>query len=113
MAEFPNRIRELRSARGWSQDKLAAEVGCSKPQISDLERGNVHLTVEWMRKIAWALEAAPADMLNLEDNPMMLSPSEQDLIERLRAATPEQHDTFERVAAAVIPLHTDREEQAA
>lgn len=103
MADFPNRIRELRVAQTWSQDTLALAVGCSKPQISDLERGNIQLTVEWMRRIAPALGVTPADLLSASDNPLKLSEPERELIERLRTATPEQQATLERVAEAVIP----------
>ncbi len=113
MAQFPNRIRELRAARSWSQDTLALAVGCAKPTISDLERGNMQLTVDWMRKIAWALDVTPADLLNLDDHPMSLSPAERELIERLREATPEQQETFQKVADAFIPWRSQRKEEAA
>jgi transcriptional regulator with XRE-family HTH domain len=108
MADAPNRIRELRLARDWSQDKLANEVGCSKPQISDLERGNKPLTVEWMRRISRALTSSeapisPADLLSQGDNPLLLSDAERELIERLRSATPEQRHNVERVTEALIP----------
>ena len=34
-----DRVRELRSARGWSQNDLAQRVGCWASQISAIEGG--------------------------------------------------------------------------
>jgi putative transcriptional regulator len=33
-----NRIKELRSARGWTQEQLAMEVGVSRQSINSIER---------------------------------------------------------------------------
>jgi putative transcriptional regulator len=33
-----NRIRELRSARGWTQEQLAKAVGVSRQSINSIER---------------------------------------------------------------------------
>lgn len=113
MVDCPNRIRHFRTGRNWSQDALAAIVGCSKPQISDLERGNIQLTVDWMRRLARAFDISPADLLNAQDNPMSLSPFERDLILRLRHASPEQAQTLEKVADAIVPQLPRVEERAA
>jgi transcriptional regulator with XRE-family HTH domain len=113
MADFPNRIRELRLERTWSQDTLALAVGCSKVQISDLERGKVQLTVEWMRRIAPALGVTPADLLSVQDNPLLLSDTERDFIARLRSATPEQREYVGRVTDALIPYRVPEHQDAA
>jgi transcriptional regulator with XRE-family HTH domain len=60
MFDDPNRIRELRLARDWSQQKLADLVGVSKVTISDLERGKMQLTLDYMKRIAAALGVTPA-----------------------------------------------------
>jgi putative transcriptional regulator len=33
-----NRVRELRSARGWTQEQLAKAVGVSRQSINSIER---------------------------------------------------------------------------
>jgi putative transcriptional regulator len=33
-----NRIKELRNARGWTQEQLAQEVGVSRQSINSIER---------------------------------------------------------------------------
>jgi len=113
MADYPNRIRELRESREWSLDTLAAKVGCSKVQVSELERGLIQLTVEWMRRIAPALGVTPADLLTPNDNPLLLSEAERMLIERYRAATPDQQESLSRVTEALIPYRTEDAERAA
>lgn len=58
-----NRIREIRERRGLSQSQLAAAVGTTQPQINRLETGVRKLTVEWMQKIAQALDVHPEDLI--------------------------------------------------
>lgn len=112
MKEMPNRIRELRTARGWSQELLASRVGCSKVQISDLERGNRGLDLEWMRRIAEALEVPPSHLMSDEDNPERLSPTERALIERYRMMPHGEQEMLERVAdvqRTYVPPMNDRD----
>ncbi|HEY3052183.1 MAG TPA: helix-turn-helix transcriptional regulator [Thermoanaerobaculia bacterium] len=37
MATVRNRVRELRTARGWTQQELAAAVGVSRQSINSIE----------------------------------------------------------------------------
>lgn len=36
--EVANRVKELRIARGWTQEQLAAAVGVSRQSINSIER---------------------------------------------------------------------------
>lgn len=103
--DAPNRIRELRLAAGHSQQWLGDQVGVSKVTISDLERGKMRLDTEYMRRIAQALDARPADLLPLADNPDALTADERRLIEQLRHASPEQRDQVRKVADVIVPWH--------
>jgi putative transcriptional regulator len=38
MASITNRVKELRAARGWTQEQLAAAVGVSRQSINSIER---------------------------------------------------------------------------
>jgi len=38
MASIQNRVKELRSARGWTQEQLAEAVGVSRQSINSIER---------------------------------------------------------------------------
>lgn len=98
MKEFPNRINELRRARGWSQERLGEAVGCSKVHISGLERGQRELNLTWMRLIARALGVSPADLLTEQDNPDRLSAEEAALLDTYRRSDPESQGFMRRVA---------------
>jgi transcriptional regulator with XRE-family HTH domain len=112
MDDLPNRIRVLRLARDWSQDRLAEAVSCSKMTISDLERGNVGLTLEWMRRIAAALDLTPGELLTPDDNPLLPVGEEREIIERYRDGSPEQRENLARVADALIPPAEEKKRKA-
>jgi putative transcriptional regulator len=38
MPEIQNRVKELRAARGWTQEQLARAVGVSRQSINSIER---------------------------------------------------------------------------
>lgn len=105
MTDAPNRIRELRMQAGLSQTGVADRIGVSKVTISELERGLMRLDLDYMRRIAHALDVAPADLLPLTDNPAALSVKERELIDRLRAASDDQRDQLMKVADVIAPFH--------
>lgn len=105
----PNRIRELRNAAvpRLSQQALADIIGVSKVTISDLERGAMQLTQDYMRRIASALNVAPADILPLSENPNALSANERELLEQYRQANDDQRDQLKRVADVLVPFRRE------
>lgn len=105
MDEAPNRIRELRMQMKpkMSQETLGNLVGVSKMTISDLERGNMRLDTEYMRRIARALGVPMADLLSKNDHPDGLSIEERQWVEQLRAASPDQREQLQKVADVIAP----------
>lgn len=59
-----NRLKKLREAQGLSLVALGAMVGTSSQQISHLELGKRHLTVEWLERLAEALGCHPWDIVS-------------------------------------------------
>lgn len=112
MSRFPNRIRELREEKKISQQRLGDAIGVSKMTISDLERGNIRLSVPYMQKIARELDISPTDLLSPDDNPFSLSDDERILIERYRAASEEERNTIQRVSEAIAPFRAQTDEAA-
>lgn len=55
----PNRLRELREARGLTLADLAERLGTTNQQISHLELGKRQLTVDWLRRLGEALGCHP------------------------------------------------------
>lgn len=98
-----NRIRELRLAHSWSQQRLADAINVSKVTISDLERGNMQLTQEYMRRIANALGCNAADVLPTIDHPYALSAEERAIIDQMRAAPEQERQKLRQLADVVIP----------
>lgn len=104
MTEYPNRIYELRRAKGWSQQELSDIVGCSKMHISGLERGKRELSLDWMRRLGDAFGVSAAEILSNDDNPSRLSDDEAEIIARWRAADPHTRENIQRVTEALMPF---------
>lgn len=58
-------VKALRKAKGWSLEKLAARVEppSSYQQISRLEKGDRTLSVQWVERIAKALDVDPVELI--------------------------------------------------
>lgn len=53
-------IRELRAARGWSQEKLAERAGLHPTYVGGIERGERNVGLDNLIKIARALRQHPS-----------------------------------------------------
>ena len=51
---FARRVRKLRTARGWSQDELAAKSGLHRSYVGIVERGEKSATLDTVERIAKA-----------------------------------------------------------
>jgi transcriptional regulator with XRE-family HTH domain len=60
---FATNLRRLRTARGLSQDDLAAEAEMSRSYLAQLETGKFHVSLKIIAKLARALAAEPAEFL--------------------------------------------------
>jgi transcriptional regulator with XRE-family HTH domain len=47
-----NRIRELRAARGWSQEEFADRCRIHRSHMGEIERGEVDASISTLRKVA-------------------------------------------------------------
>lgn len=107
-----NRIRELREVIGLSQAELARRAHVEPSTINKLELGRRGLDQDWMRRLAPILGVTPAELLPIEDNPMLLDDQERDLVVRYRAAEDRDRAQFNRVADAMLP-YAERNSDAA
>ena len=53
-----NKVRELRSARGWSQGELGAQLGVSRQTVNAIETGKYDPSLPLAFKIAALFELA-------------------------------------------------------
>lgn len=60
------KLKEIRSARGWSQARLAELSGVSQAYISELEAGEKQPTLPVIQKLAAALGVSLAELLGEE-----------------------------------------------
>lgn len=61
---FGKRIRDLRTARGLSQEKLAELTGFHRTYIGMVERGERNLSLINIGKFAETLELSPSELLD-------------------------------------------------
>jgi transcriptional regulator with XRE-family HTH domain len=60
---FGASVRELRAARGWSQEELADRVGIHRTYIGDVERGERNLGLVNLGRIADALGLTTGELM--------------------------------------------------
>jgi transcriptional regulator with XRE-family HTH domain len=84
-----NRIRVLRTALALTLDQVAERAGTSKSQIERLENGKRRLTVAWMRRLAAALQRAPAELLEVSD--LGLASEEAEVLALFRQVPRDRH----------------------
>ena len=92
------RIRNYRTARGLSQEKLADLCGCHPTYIGQLERGEKNATIESIDKIATALAVSLSklfDKLGGRDDDSRDIPLE--CYEFLSAKTKEEQEQLYRI----------------
>lgn len=64
---FGAHLRELRTARGVTQARLAESARTSTPFISQLERGVTTPTLGMLLRLADALQCRPSELLKIFD----------------------------------------------
>ena len=57
-----NRIRELRTRRGWSQEAFADECGINRSHMGEVERGETNVTFSTLYHISQRLEVSVSSL---------------------------------------------------
>lgn len=63
--EFGEVLRELRRARGYSQEALAFDAGTGRTYVSSLERGKSSPTLEMLFALSGPLETPRSEIVRL------------------------------------------------
>lgn len=72
------RIRGLRTARGWSLDSLASRAGLSPSTLSRIETGHRRIALDQLVPIAKALDTTLDQLVDpLDDNDVVIRPTPQ------------------------------------
>lgn len=64
-----DRIRDVRSGRGWSQEELADRASISRSFMGEIERGQSSATIDSLEKITNALEITLEDLFRNLQSP--------------------------------------------
>ena len=64
-----NRVKELRSERGWTQQELAQAVGVSRQSINSIERNRYVPSLPLALTFARVFETPTDQIFTLEDQP--------------------------------------------
>ena len=68
MLNVRNRVKELRDARGWTQQQLAEAVGVSRQSINSIERNRYVPSLELALLFARVFSVATDDIFKLEND---------------------------------------------
>lgn len=72
MAEIGQKIRELRTNRGISQQRLAELLGVSRPTISQIENGPRKVSADELDRLAKIFNISVTSLLNKEKEPEVI-----------------------------------------
>lgn len=77
-----NRLKEIRTRKGLTQHQLASLVNTTAQQIGRLENGSRRLTIEWINRLAKALNISHEVFFEENSNiyPFQNQPKNQDII---------------------------------
>lgn len=98
----PNRIRELREAKGLNQAELARLANVTPSALNKVENGSRGLDQQWMQRLAPLLDCSPADLLPREDNPDLLGDQERALVYLFRSADEAQRKQIMAVIQTLL-----------
>jgi len=62
-----NRIRELRKAKGWTQEQLAETASLHYSYIGGVDRGDRNISLETLEKIITAFQVPAMELFRFED----------------------------------------------
>ncbi|MCL6516590.1 helix-turn-helix transcriptional regulator [Alicyclobacillus sp.] len=99
MASFPDRLRQLRNERKWSQEELGRRINVTKVSVSGYENGNRMPDTDTLQKIADVFGVSIDYLLGRSDvkepgekipDDQYVSPDERKLLETVRGLPPDK-----------------------
>ena len=110
--DLPNRIRFWRQKRKLTLETLGKSIGMTRANLSRFETGGRTLSIEWLRRIATALDLSVADLLSPKDNPWQLNDDERALIAAVRGEGVGNLDAVRYVAETMRARSTQPSEKS-
>ena len=63
LRDFGNRIKKLRTKKGWSQEELGNRAGLHRTYIGSIERSERNISLLNIERLARAFKIKPRDLL--------------------------------------------------
>ena len=63
LKRFGQRVRELRTAKGWSQEGFAHEVGLDRTYVGGIERGERNVALRNVERLARTLGVSLSELM--------------------------------------------------
>jgi transcriptional regulator with XRE-family HTH domain len=107
MATVGERIKEVREAKGWTQDRLATEADISKSFLSEVEKHGKNISLDLLLKVATALGASVGYLASgegaqpRERKPIVIPIELSEAAEELHLSYPETLDLLEAYGSIV------------
>jgi transcriptional regulator with XRE-family HTH domain len=101
MATVGERIKQVREARGWTQERLADEAKISRGFLSEVEKHGKNISLDLLLRVATALGASVGYLATGEGNqpgerkPVVIPPELSEAAEHLHLTYPETLDLLE------------------
>ena len=117
MATVGERVKQVREAKGWTQDKLAQEADISRGFLSEVEKHGKNISLDLLLRIATALGASVAYLATGEGTqpgekkPVMIPSELSEAAEQLRLTYPETLDLLDAYNS-VIARRSNRQKAA-
>jgi transcriptional regulator with XRE-family HTH domain len=113
MATVGERIKEVREARGWTQEKLADESKVSRGFLSEVEKHGKNISLDLLLRIANALGASVGYLATGEGDqpgerkPVVIPPELSQAAEEMHLTYPQAIDLLEAYNS-VVARRSDR-----
>jgi len=62
--KFGLKIKQLRTKKGWSQERLALNAGLDRTYLPSIEKGERNVSLEVIEKLALALNMKPSELID-------------------------------------------------
>ena len=99
-----NRIRELRTARGWTQTQLGKRIGAAKNTISGYENGERQITPSTICALCDLFGCTSDYLLGRAASPApVISDDDARLLEAYHAASLRDRTLVDQILAATMP----------
>lgn len=102
----PNRIQEVRLARGFTQEYVAEAAGVSGEQVRKWETGENEITLGKLQQVARRLGVLPHTLL--KDYDPGRGEEERALLAIFRSLTTSERDYGLKMLRGLNPAHTER-----